>query len=173
MYKKLNEIPEFKDIDEVYIENQPSFKNPTMKAVSSMLFSYFIFLFMTNNESHNKTVKFVSPSFKINITQDLLEEINIKKKSHDQDNLKNKKDVCKCRLCVLVKEIDNNKNKFGEKYDKYKLSSYDSVKEIGIIYTGKILKDNNLGDSLKLIDQYTKKDDVCDAFLHAYRKIIF
>lgn len=180
MYKKFNEFEIFKNVDEVYIENQPSFKNPTMKAVSSMLFSYFVNLFMNQDQIQNKKVKFVSPSFKINITKELYQIIENKKIKHDQDNLNNKvqfrgknKDKCACRLCALVDELEKNKTKFGEKYDKYKLSSYQAVKEIGIIYTEKILNDNGINDALKLIEQYNKKDDVCDAFLHAYRKVIF
>jgi hypothetical protein len=42
MYTELDKIPELLDVQKIYIENQPSEKNPTMKTVSSILFSYFI-----------------------------------------------------------------------------------------------------------------------------------
>ena len=35
----------------------------------------------------------------------------------------------------------------------------------------KILKDNNILDKFKLLDVCDKKDDLCDAFLHGYRKL--
>jgi len=166
MYKKLSAINEFSGVDEVYIENQPTLKNPTMKAVSSMLFSYFVYLF-TSNELANRTVKFVSPSFKIKIDDSLINIIEGKQKSHD----KVKKENCKCRFCKLCNEISSHKEKFDNKYDKYKLS-YDAVKELGIVYTEKILIDHDIKDKLDMINKYDKKDDLCDAFLHGYKKTL-
>lgn len=165
MYKKLSQ-EEFKDIDRVYIENQPTLKNPSMKAVSSMLHAYFVYLFISNNLD-NKIVKFVSPSFKIKFSEELIKFINLKLNSHK--NIKS--ETCKCRICTLATELELNKTNFGEDYKKYDFS-YDSVKELGIIYTQKILKDNNTEDDFNMINIYTKKDDVCDAFLHGYRKLL-
>lgn len=42
MYKKLDAMPELLEVDAVVIENQPCMKNPTMKSVQMMLFSYFL-----------------------------------------------------------------------------------------------------------------------------------
>ena len=42
MIQKLDEIPGILDIQEVVIENQPSLKNPHMKSIQMMIFSYFI-----------------------------------------------------------------------------------------------------------------------------------
>jgi hypothetical protein len=42
LYKKLDEIPELKKAKWVAIENQPVLKNPTMKSVQMMLYSYFV-----------------------------------------------------------------------------------------------------------------------------------
>lgn len=165
MYKKLKEIDDFKNVNRVYIENQPTFINPTMKAVSSMLLSYFVYLFTSNN-LENRIVKFVSPSFKILLNEDLIKIINTKMDEHK--NVKQEK--CKCRMCTLTTEIANNKTKFNESYDKYKFG-YDSIKEIGIIYTEKVLDDNKIKDDFNLISGYDKKDDLCDAFLHAFRKL--
>ena len=77
LYKKLKNINEFKQVNEIYIENQPTFINPTMKAVSSMLFAYFIYLFNESN-FNDRIVKFVSPSVKIEITEELINFINDK-----------------------------------------------------------------------------------------------
>ena len=40
--KKLDENPHFLDVDTVAIENQPALKNPTMKSVQMLLYSYFL-----------------------------------------------------------------------------------------------------------------------------------
>jgi hypothetical protein len=41
--EKLDELSEFNNIDYVVIENQPVLKNPTMKSIQIMVFSYFVF----------------------------------------------------------------------------------------------------------------------------------
>ena len=42
MYQKLDKIPHLLDVDTVLLENQPVLKNPTMKSVQMLLYSYFI-----------------------------------------------------------------------------------------------------------------------------------
>ena len=42
MVKILNEKPNFLDVDAVLIENQPALKNPTMKTIQMLLYSYFL-----------------------------------------------------------------------------------------------------------------------------------
>ena len=42
MISKMDNIPDFITVDEVVIENQPSLKNPHMKSIQMMIFSYFI-----------------------------------------------------------------------------------------------------------------------------------
>jgi hypothetical protein len=75
---------------------------------------------------------------------------------------------CKCKLCGLGKEIEQNKTTNDEVYSKYKFT-YDSIKESGILYTKKLLLDNKLSTKLDLIQDIKKMDDPCDAFLHAYK----
>ena len=164
LYNKLDELDFIKEVNEVYIENQPAFKNPTMKTVSTMLFSYFAFISLKNKL--NIKVKFVSPTFKITLNKDL----ETFTQEYIKEHIKTKKEICKCRICKLEEELKTNKTKLEEDYIKYKFS-YDSVKELGIIYTKKILKDNGLLDKFKLLEICDKKDDLCDAFLHGYKKL--
>jgi hypothetical protein len=164
LYSKLNKLDYLKTVSDVYIENQPAFKNPTMKTVSSMLFSYFVFLSIVNNLKIN--VKFVSPSFKLDINSDLIKFID----EYINDHKTAKRTNCKCRICKLEGEICTNKETNKETYSKYKFC-YDSVKELGIIYTKKILHDNNLNNSFDLLKDCDKKDDLCDAFLHGYKRL--
>jgi hypothetical protein len=162
LFKKLSELTFLKNVHEVYIENQPSFKNPTMKTVSTMLFSYFAHYSLQHNLK--MLVKFVSPSFKIALTSQLETFVQTCIKEHI------KKKDCKCRICKLDLELKANKEKFLEEYSKYKFS-YDAVKELGIIYTKKVLKDNKLTDKFKLVEVCDKQDDLCDAFLHGFRRL--
>lgn len=45
---KLNAIPELLQVDYVYIENQPSLKNPQMKSIQMILYSYFLMYGVTD-----------------------------------------------------------------------------------------------------------------------------
>ncbi len=45
---KLNQIPELLEVDYVYIENQPVLKNPQMKSIQIILYSYFLFYGITD-----------------------------------------------------------------------------------------------------------------------------
>lgn len=75
----LDKIPEFIDVKEVLIENQPVLKNPTMKSISSLLFSYFTIRgIIDNNKILN--VKFINASGKLKLSSDadkLLKKIKI------------------------------------------------------------------------------------------------
>jgi hypothetical protein len=73
LQRKLDEIKDFMNVDEVLIENQPSFKNPTMKTISSMLYSYFTIRGIVDVKTTNSTiknVKFFSPSNKLKVGGD-------------------------------------------------------------------------------------------------------
>jgi hypothetical protein len=57
----------------VIIENQPSFKNPRMKSISSTIYDYYLLrgIFDKNiNNSNIKQVKFMSPSNKLKLIND-------------------------------------------------------------------------------------------------------
>jgi hypothetical protein len=166
MYDKLDQIDDFKEIDQVYVENQPTFKNPTMKSVSMMLFSYFVSFFRKHNLP-NKKIRFVSPNAKIKLDDTLIEKVTQRIDNH---RVTKKKEVCKCRLCQIEKELNSNKDKHKEIYSKYKFS-YEPVKELGIIYTESILIKNKLQNALDQLNSSHKKDDLCDAFLHGFRQL--
>lgn len=56
MITKLDEKVDFLDVDIVIIENQPALKNPTMKTIQMMLYSYFLIKGVTNED---KTVSLI------------------------------------------------------------------------------------------------------------------
>ncbi len=74
------------NIDIVLIENQPTFKNPTMKSVSDTLYTWFMIRGIVDNNINNSTikeVKFISPSNK-------LKEFNTETIDTAEDNQKYK-----------------------------------------------------------------------------------
>ena len=52
--RKLQEIPELLNVDYVVIENQPSLKNPQMKSIQMILYSYFLIMGKALNMSEFK-----------------------------------------------------------------------------------------------------------------------
>lgn len=158
----------FKTVDEYYIENQPSLKNPSMKTVASMLFSYFV--------SHsirfklNTTIKFVAPSSKIDMDISFYNYIQADIKKHLESDAFKKKNNCPCKYCKLKVGMEENEKKWKINYSKYRFD-YKLTKFLGILYTRKIVGDNNLISKLELLKNCDKEDDLCDAFLHAYKKL--
>ena len=68
----------FLNVDVVCIENQPAFKNPTMKAISDVMYSWFLMRGIVDNEYTASTINkicFFSPSNKMKIN-DMEEELN-------------------------------------------------------------------------------------------------
>lgn len=134
LFKKLDESC-FMDIDEILIENQPSLRNPTMKTISTLLYSYFILRGIIDKEITNSNitlVKFVSPSNKLKVDKKTTESL-LKKEN-----------------------IDNSKNK----KEKYKIT-----KNLGIKYCNLLIQEKDK----KILDNYKKKDDMCDAFLQGFQ----
>jgi hypothetical protein len=70
--RKLHELPQLLDVDIVVIENQPSLKNPQMKSIQMILYSYFLILgkIIGDGEKSNSyinTIDFCSASNKLKI----------------------------------------------------------------------------------------------------------
>ena len=42
LIKELDERPKLLDIDTITIENQPAFKNPKMKSIQTIIYTYFL-----------------------------------------------------------------------------------------------------------------------------------
>jgi hypothetical protein len=87
----IHKLDNIKDIllqvDYVCIENQPTFKNPSMKAISDVLYTWFLIRGIMDKDINNSTIKdisFFSPSNKLKI-KNKTEEINT-----DIDNSTNK-----------------------------------------------------------------------------------
>jgi len=67
--KKLHENPFLLDVDKVVIENQPSLKNPQMKSIQMIVYSYFLMYgkVLNNDENHIKNIDFCNASNKLKV----------------------------------------------------------------------------------------------------------
>jgi hypothetical protein len=118
LFLKLDAIPELLDVDDVCIENQPSFKNPRMKAIADSLFSWF--LIRGKIDKNNKGLKsinkisFMSPSNKLKI-DDHKDDID-KEISESSNKYKTTKNLS----IEHCKQILNYEPKYIEHLEKYK-----------------------------------------------------
>ena len=116
-FKLDKEFSDFTKVNEVIIENQPSLRNPTMKTLASILYSYFIMRGIIDKDkikSLIEEVKFVSPSNKLKVnevnTNKILKEEKEKSKVY---KLTKKLGVKYCKALIDKEDIINL-----EKYKK-------------------------------------------------------
>lgn len=87
LVKELEQKPFLLDVDCVLIENQPTLKNPKMKAISSTLYDYFLIRGIFDRKitkSKIKLVKYMSPSNKLKLNSN--NEIEKVKKETKSNN---------------------------------------------------------------------------------------
>ena len=65
MIEKLNEKKDFLQVDHVLIENQPALKNPTMKSIQMILYSYFLIHGITRDDRDMKTIEMINARNKL------------------------------------------------------------------------------------------------------------
>ncbi|ARF09342.1 hypothetical protein Catovirus_2_291 [Catovirus CTV1] len=87
LFDNLDKKHNFLTANEILIENQPTFLNPTMKTISAILYSYFCLRGIHEkklNNSNIESVKFFSPSNKLKVnTEHTNNLLNIKKEPED------------------------------------------------------------------------------------------
>lgn len=98
MYKLLDNIKELKDCEKILIENQPVLKNPTIKSISMILFSYFI--------NKNENVYFINASNKLKINEKYTNEQL--KKSTNKYNTRKKLSVEYADKIINNMKIENS-----------------------------------------------------------------
>jgi hypothetical protein len=162
MFNNFNKYEIFKEVKEIRIENQPSFLAPEMKAVASMVFSYFIWLNVTYGL--NIKVYYVSAVNKMNYTESFIKFVDDKISEHK----KIKKEVCKCDVCKMEIELVNNKKEHNLDYGKYYFD-HENVKQVSIYWAEYTLIENGMGHLFKMLDDRKKKDDDCDSFIYAMK----
>jgi len=61
----LQENPHFLQVDKVVIENQPALKNPTMKTIQMIVYSYFLMNGITNQDSKIEDIQMINARNKL------------------------------------------------------------------------------------------------------------
>ncbi len=110
LIKKLEERNDFLNVDSILIENQPSMKNPKMKAISSTLYDYFLIRGIFDKErlqSNVKNVKFMSPSNKLKLADDSDSKKLIKLKGNEAKSYKLTKSLGVKYCRELISKYDN------------------------------------------------------------------
>jgi hypothetical protein len=170
--RKLYEIPQLLDVDIVVIENQPSLKNPQMKSIQMILYSYFLILgkIIGNGEKSNSyinTIDFCSASNKLKIydgpeiilkskkprkikTNILIDE---SKEENNDINCENKEEQY---IEEPIIEEPSKKKGSGLKYsDKKKLA----------IEHAKYFIEKISPEHKDFFESHKKRDDLADSFL--------
>ena len=151
--RKLHEKPQLLDVDIVVIENQPSLKNPQMKSIQMILYSYFLILgkVVGNGDNHTSyidKIDFCSASNKLKIYDgpEIILEEKTKRKSKN-----------------II--IENNENIELTDKTKPKKSTikYADKKRLAIEHAKYFVeKDEKYKD---FFNDHKKKDDLADSYL--------
>ena len=80
MVEILNEKKNFLEVDTVLVENQPALKNPTMKTVQMILYTYFLVNGVTNVDSPLNNIEMINARNKLKAYKGPPIESNIKDK---------------------------------------------------------------------------------------------
>ena len=171
--RKLYEITELLNVDIVIIENQPSLKNPQMKSIQMILYSYFLILGKVigdennNNNGYISTIDFCSASNKLKIYDG--PEIVLEKKTRKNEK-KIKVEEIKVEEIKIEEmkeeEIKEEENKTKKESNKKKGSSlkYSDKKKLAVEHAKYFLTRDNL-NYLDFFNNSTKKDDLADSYL--------
>ena len=137
--KELSNRPYLLEVDIIGLENQPCLKNPVMKNIQIMIYSYFVQNGIYNIDDNNRKIKelvFVNASQKNKCSPICLNEFNKEIEHLKSEYTKRKKrSVYQCRkMCELyntnfIDFFDNNKKK-DDLSDSYLLTYSLLVKNI-------------------------------------------
>lgn len=161
LYEFLDKLSEVLKVDEILIENQPTFINPTMKTMSSLLYGYFILrgiVEKVKTKSTIRTVRFISPSNKLKVsseTDDVIKSEDTKPKIY---KLTKELGVTYCKLLIKDdKEMLEHLSKFTKQDDLCDafLQGYHSLFGKNVINDPKILKE--IKDKLVVAKPKTRK----------------
>jgi hypothetical protein len=184
--RKLHEIPQLLNVDYVVIENQPSLKNPQMKSIQMILYSYFLILGKVigngeNSTSYINSIDFCSASNKLKIYDGpvIILEKPIKRTKKNNKDIENQK--------IDDQKIDNNQNIENQNIENQNIENqnidnqntdinktkknttkntikYADKKKLAIEHAKYFLKDQN-PSYLSFFNDHKKKDDLSDSFL--------
>ena len=176
--RKLYEIPELLNVDIVVIENQPSLKNPQMKSIQMILYSYFLILGKVigngnNSSSYIETIEFCSASNKLKVYDGpkivLSEKKTRKNKTTEKvDEIIKDKNVEIKDKDIKIKDIEIKDVEIKDveiKEDKKGSAlKYADKKRLAIEHA-KYFLEKQEPVYLEFFNNHKKKDDLADSFL--------
>jgi len=118
LINKLDKIPHLLDVKKVLIENQPSLRNPKMKAIADTLYCWFLIrgLIDKKNNSLINEIKYISPSNKLKINNDNTIQL-LSTTKNDTEKYK----LTKQLSIIYTKQLlNNNDNTYLEFFNKQK-----------------------------------------------------
>jgi hypothetical protein len=128
LVKKLDENPDFLDIEGVWIENQPALINPAIKTIASALYTYFVVRGIIDKKENKLTfVKFASPLNKLKVAKKTTTDA-LKNAKSDREYYNIEKGLAiiyvktlltKDELILMETAIENNNNKGDDFCDAY------------------------------------------------------
>ena len=157
--RKLHEKPQLLDVDIVVIENQPSLKNPQMKSIQMILYSYFLILGKVigngdKNTSYIDKIEFCSASNKLKIYDG--PEIILEEKPKRKKNV-----ICSPPSDETI--VKENVELVEKTKTKKPTIKYADKKRLAIEHAKYFVeKDENFKD---FFNNHKKKDDLADSFL--------
>ena len=172
--RKLHEKPQLLNVDLVVIENQPSLKNPQMKSIQMILYSYFIILGKVIGNGENTTgyiskIDFCSASNKLKVYDGppiILEEKVSKRKKKVVEEIINETNNEATNVDTSNVNATNNvvMNEIIT-VPKKKSSSvkYADKKRLAIEHARYYVQQNP--DYIDFFNNHKKKDDLADSFL--------
>lgn len=124
LIKKLNSKPNILNVSHVVIENQPVLKNPTMKSIQMMLYTYYLMHFQSNPEKLNINLVSANTKLKFDLESESIQKVK-KIKDKYQRNKKLAIEYCKCFISNSEWSIYfENYNKKDDLADSYLLIKY-------------------------------------------------
>lgn len=156
----IDKLPELLDIDVVLIENQPSFKNPKMKAIADTLQDYYLIRGVFDKKRFKfEDIHLIAPSMKLKLAP--IPEMKLDEKKDEVDV---KKKVVKKKGKLTEDAKEEVKVDEVVKTDAPVKMSYKQGKEFAIKKCASLLDEEHKTYLLT----HKKKDDLCDCYLQAY-----
>lgn len=115
LLKKLESMPQLLKVDRIVIENQPSLKNPRMKAIASTLYNFFLMRSTIDRikyECSIDKVLFMSPCNKLKVNKENVVEVIKREKAKGKDRYKLTKELAIEYCKQMLKNCDKKHYEF-------------------------------------------------------------
>ena len=157
----LDQLPELSEIDTVLIENQPSFKNPKMKAIADTLYAYYLIRCSVDKKLFDfEDIHLIAPNQKLKLSP--IPEMEGKDEPKEEV-----KKVRKSKKVEVKPEPVGVDSKLVEGVDSKvepKKMSYKQGKEFAVKKCLSLID----AQHKTFLSTHKKKDDLCDCYLQAY-----